>query len=107
MGISNPLTDRVKSSILRHPQPQPILQTQPELLSMEAQGGTTDGIQPGTCLQEGRGEGQSPGSNVWGRVEQLLVSCLINTVGEGVLSARNINLLEGALIESLGGVSQG
>ena len=66
-----------------------------------------DGLQPGTCLREGRGEGQSPGSGVWCRIEQLLVSCFINTAGEGVLSARNINLLEGAPIGSLGGVGQG
>ena len=45
--------------------------------------------------------------SVWGNVEQLLVSCIINTAGERMLSARNVNLLEGAPIRSLGGVSQG
>ena len=39
--------------------------------------------------REGRGEG--PRTNVWGRVDQLVVGCIVDTEGEGTLGVGNIN----------------
>ena len=80
--ISSGLADRASSPLLRHPQAQPVLETEPKLpvMKVQTESMTGDHVEPVTSMGDGRREGQSLGAGVRGRGTELIKDSLVDTL---------------------------